>query len=261
MKIHGTSKGAALSHKDYGVGFGGGGGGPSTRIAINSENFTLTGTETGWTIDDTNEKATATWYRNTEVLAIWCDLVDILGESIDTVWNLRYHQKLTGNFTATTGVGCYLMTGLYNQDGTFPSHNTGGNLSGHSFNCQAYTGGQDPEVLYPFINNCVAYECNAYQVVPTVAAPTWSSNGAEFYIEVIRDGNSMTMNMYSDSDYSTLISNGTTTLTGTMTTATITHLILFKNYNYSVSSFNGSGSFEIDSLYFNNGSTDAGAPF
>ena len=33
MKIHGTTKGGALSHKDYGVAFGGGGG-ASTRIDI-----------------------------------------------------------------------------------------------------------------------------------------------------------------------------------------------------------------------------------
>ena len=39
----------------------------------------------------------------------------------------------------------------------------------------------------------------------------------------------MTMNMYDDSNYSNLIPNGTTTLTGTMTSATIIHLILLKN--------------------------------
>jgi len=259
MKIHGTAKGGAISHKDFGVAFGGGGG-ATTRITINSDNFSQTGSLTGWSIDSINEKATATWNRNTTVQSIWCDLVDILGEAIDTEWNLRYHQKITGDFSATTGVGCYLVTGIYNQDGSFSSHGATA-LSGHTFNAEAYPTGNDREVMYPFVDDTTTYEGGSYIRVPTVSAATWSSNGAEFYIEVIRDGNTMTMNFYSDSDYSTLISNGSGELTGTITTDTLTHLILFHNYNYAISSFNGAASFEISSLYFNNGSTDAGAPF
>ena len=257
MKIHGTAKGGALSHKDFGVAFGGAGG-PSTQITINSDNFSQTGSLTGWAIED--GKATATWNRNTTVQSIWCDLVDILGEALDTVWNLRFHQKITSDFSATTGNGCYLVTGLYNQDGSFSSHNATA-LSGHTFNAENDPSVNDRENLMPFIDDNTSYEEGSKIRIPTVSAPTWSADDVEFYIEVIRDGNTMTMNMYSDSDYSTLISNGTGSLTGTMTTDTITHLILFHNYNYSVSSFNGSANFEIDSLYFNNGSTDAGSPF
>jgi hypothetical protein len=260
MILGSSSAGVPITNKNnISVAFGGGGG-ATTRIIINSDNFSQTGSASGWSIDDTNEKALMTWDRNTTVQSIWCDLVDILGEAIDTEWNLRYHQKLTGDYSQTTGVGCYLVTGIYNQDGSFPSHGAT-SLSGHTFNAEAYPAGNDREVLYPFIDDTTAYEAGSYVRVPTVSAATWSSNGAEFYIEVIRDGSTMTMNFYSDSDYSTLISNGTAELTGTMTTDTLTHLILCHNYNYSASSWNGSGSFEIDSLYFNNGSTDAGAPF
>ena len=259
MKIHGTATGGALSHKDFGVAFGGAGG-VTTQITINSDNFSQTGSLTGWAIDSVNEKATATWNRNTTVQSIWCDLVDILGEAIDTEWNLRFHQKITGDFSDTTGVGCYLINGLYNQDGSFSSHGASA-LSGHTFAAEAYPDGKDPQKMWPFVDDATAVESGSNRTLPTVAADTWSANDAEFYIEVIRDGNTMTMNMYSDSSYSTLISNGTASATGTMTTDTITHLILFHNYNYAVSSFNGAASFEIDSLYFNNGSTDAGAPF
>jgi hypothetical protein len=259
MKIHGTAKGGALSHKDYGVAFGGGGG-ASTRIAITSDNFSQTGSASGWAIDDTNEKATSTWDRSTTVQSIWMDLADYLGEDIGTEWNLRFHQKITGDFSDTTGVGCYLINGLYNQDGSFSSHNATA-LSGHSFAAEAYPAGKDPQRMWPLVDDATSVESGSNRTLPTVAADLWSANDAEFYIEVIRDGGTMTMNMYSDSDYSTLISNGTVSLTGTMTTDTITHLILFHNYNYSASTWNGDASFEVDSLYFNNNSTDAGAPF
>ena len=256
MKIHGTSKGGALSHKDFGVAFGGAGG-ATTRIIINSDNFSQTGSLTGWAIED--GKATATWNRNTTVQSIWCDLVDILGEAIETEWNLRYHQKITGNFSATTGVGCYLVTGLYNQDGSFSSHGATG-LSGHTFNAEAEPIVNNRENLMPFIDDSTSYEEGSKVRVPT-SGDGWSANGTEYYVEVIRDGNTMTMNLYSDSNYSSLITDGAASLTGTMTTDTISHLILFHNYNYSASTWNGTGSFEIDSLYFNNGSTDPGAPF
>ena len=259
MKIYGTAKGGALSHKDFGVAFGGGGGGPTTRIAITTDNFSQTGSLSGWAIDDTNEKATATWNRNTTVQTIWMDLADYLGEDIGDTWNLRYHLKLTGDFTATTGVGCYLATGLYNQVPTFSSHNAT-DLSGSTLIAEAYPAGNNPERMYPFIDGATAYEAGSNKIVPTVSAPTWSSNGAEFYIELIRDGDDITLNMYSD-NFETLISNGSGSLSGTYTSDTITHLALLKNYNYSVSFFNGSGTFEVDALYFNNNSTDAGAPF
>lgn len=230
------------------------GGGASTEIEINSTNFTKTGTATNWAIDDVNKKVTATWNRSTTILVIWMDLASYLGEAIGTQWNLRYHQKLTGNFVATTGNGAYLVTGLYNQVPTFSSHSAT-SLSGSSLIAEAYPAGNNPQREYPFIDNGTSYESSTNKLVPTVSAPTWSSNGAEFYIEVIRDGNDMTLNMYSD-EWITLITNGSGTLSGTYSSDAITHLALVKNYNYPPTTWNGSGDFEIDKLYFSNNSVD-----
>ena len=234
------------------------GGGATTQIIINSDNFSQTGSLTGWVIED--GKATATWNRNTTVQSIWMDLASYLEEDIGDTWNLRYHMKLTGGYNAVTGDGCYLVTGMYNQDGSFSSHSATA-LSGSSMVAESgnYTY-DNQERLYPFINNATTYESSGNTPLPTNTS-FWVSNGKEAYIEIIRDGNDVTMNLYSDSDYSTLYTNGSVTMSGTYTTDDLTHLILFHNYNYPVSTFDGAGNFEIDSIYFNNNSTDPGLPF
>ena len=240
------------------------GGGDTTQIPINSDNFSQTGSLSGWAIDSSNEKATATWNRNTTVQSIWMNLADYLGEDIGDTWNLRYHMKIASGFSnLTNATGVYLATGLYNQDGSFSSHSATA-LSGSTMVAEACVsaGGcsyDNPERFYPFIDDATTYEASSSTILPTNTA-FWTANGKQAYIEIIRDNGDLTMNMYSD-NFETLYTNGSATMSGTYTTDDLTHLILFHNYNYSTGTCDAVANFEIDAVYFNNNSTDAGAPF
>jgi|TARA_R100000501_G_C2599936_1_gene97323 hypothetical protein len=253
------STGIPLNKSGF-LGVVGSGGGASTQIPLTSDNFTKTGSQTGWSIDDTNEKITFTWDRQVTVNSIWMNLADYLGEAIGTEWNLRYHMKLDSNYSQTSGVGCYQITGLFDQDGTSASHGVA-SISGASIIAEADQG-NSKNLYCPALDGASAVEATPYTRVPKSSTTLWTANGREGYFETIRDGNDFEFNIYTDSDYSSLYTNGSGSITGTtQTTDTIEYLWLAHNYNYSASTWNGSGDFVIDSLYFNNNSTSAGAPF
>jgi len=222
MKIHGTAKGGAIGKKDFGVAFSGGNGGEVCEWTFDnddkkacdnfsSDEFTHVSTSGSnpdtWGIDTDSGVWTAVFGRGEGVKGMY----RALPETIDADFCMRVGWKATSALRCTGGCASsycgYHFLGLSSSNSCNSA--TAQDFCGLSI--IPYTGADSTAV--------VLSDNGAY-----TSATSWNITGDfisdfenQFYLEIVRDSDDVTVTFYDDEDFSSAYGAGTRSVATTAT--------------------------------------------
>ena len=195
MKIHGTAKGGAISKKDFGVAFGGGAAAGPTYTGDMSAGWTTTGSDL--VIDTTDNEVDYLATYNAQNVYFDLQTVETLST---TQFTIRFTIKQTGTASGDNPIfwfGC-------SETGITVSNSTITDFIGFSNHVSAGTA-----VLRPYQNMGDDDKLSSTEVQSRLQLDSsdvnLSNNNTLYYYELVRVDGNFTCNIYSDSDYATLL--------------------------------------------------------
>jgi len=233
MKIHGTAKGGALSKKDFGVAFGGAAPTPDPEfnsLLTNTDYWVFNDASMGSIDTDSNEididlrsDGTNNWY------GIDLEQAGIFGADnlSQTDFDVRWNQ-----YTNTAGLYAgwnHSYSGFSSSSQATPYNSTQYSLCTNFDNAHYYTGG---------VANGTWYAPN------DGAALTFLVNVRYYWELKLRDGDTLTLTNFSNSNYTTAVDTSITTGTE-ITNAMAGHMRYWKMGNW-LGTESGGDSFPVD---------------
>lgn len=210
---------------------------------IDPANTLDSGVETGTLITKANDVINITFSRSTTIQNRSIDIQTLIGAAVhSTAWVCRFKYTIS---TQTTSTGTpngeaytfFLMSDLDGSTGIIANKDSMG--MSHLM---------DIGSLFT-INAVMGDAANPGSDSTLVSAVTATT----YYIEMIRNGDDITVKLFSNSGYTTLVATATNTLAG----ITGLRYFIIGNYN-NAGNFNGTGICQLDDFAFDNGVTTFG---